>query len=115
MIKVCRHCGREFESKKAGHYCDRPECQAAREAEFKWYQKEYKRTHKKKVTDRERQWRTKPKDTSQMKLRKCLKCGRMFKSFGPENRLCVLCRQSNQNYFYGAQDWGGGTVREVFI
>jgi|GEM_PF-4831931 len=34
------------------------------------------------------------------KLRKCLKCGKMFESFGFGNRLCKACRAKNKKIRY---------------
>jgi rubrerythrin len=115
MIRVCRHCGREFESKRASFYCDLPECRAAKQEYDRVYKHIWHLANRRRLTAQQRVEHTKPRKNDTTKPRRCLKCGRMFKSFGPENRLCPLCRISNRDHFYGSQDWGGGTVREVFV
>ena len=40
----------------------------------------------------------------QCKMRKCLKCGRMFKSTGPENRICGRHKMKRSKY----EDWAEG-------
>ena len=33
-------------------------------------------------------------------VRKCLKCDKCFKSFGPDNRLCGYCNRANKCFDY---------------
>jgi hypothetical protein len=115
MIRVCRHCGREFEAKGARSYCGRPACRAAKQEYDRVYKHIWHLANRRRLTAQQRVEHTKPRKNNTTKLRKCLRCGRMFESFGPENRLCNLCRQSIKDHFYGTPDWRGGMVREVFV
>jgi len=45
------------------------------------------------------------KYTEYDKDRQCLKCEKMFSSYGPENRVCVGCRVKNQK-FEGEMKYG---------
>lgn len=49
---------------------------------------------------------TRAAEEAAMPKRTCLRCGKQFPSYGPQNRLCKMC---NQTLFYYVDDRGVST------
>lgn len=46
-----------------------------------------------------------------IETRPCLKCGKDFGSYGPENRICKRCATSNDASYTGTRTTGGNGSR----
>ena len=47
-----------------------------------------------------------------LKLRKCISCGKMFKSTGPGNRFCIVCKSNvDKENRHGSEKSEPGTSR----
>ena len=90
--------GFRIKTKGKIRYCQREECKRKRRA----------------ITDRNNKLIRKSayKDVLVLvdnKKRRCLKCGKLFKSKSNENRICERCKRIN-GYVYTSEDWGVGCV-----